>query len=104
MVGDILDDIEAGARAGCRTVLLDVGNETVWQLGPLREPLYQATDLADAARLILQHDAVEAARDALRQAAADRSRRWPCVPTIGPALAPHRRDGSTFDRTLRGAS
>ena len=28
MIGDIPDDIEAGQRAGCRTVLLDVGNET----------------------------------------------------------------------------
>ena len=30
MVGDILDDVEAGRRAGCRTVLLDNGNETEW--------------------------------------------------------------------------
>src|SRR6185295_18935494 len=30
MVGDILDDVEAGARAGCRTVLIDNGNETEW--------------------------------------------------------------------------
>ena len=28
MIGDILDDVEAGRRAGCRSVLLDVGNET----------------------------------------------------------------------------
>jgi D-glycero-D-manno-heptose 1,7-bisphosphate phosphatase len=27
MVGDILDDIEAGNRAGCRTVLVDLGTE-----------------------------------------------------------------------------
>jgi histidinol-phosphate phosphatase family protein len=53
MVGDILDDIEAGRRAGCRTVLLDVGNETVWRSGPLREPHCRATDLLAAARLML---------------------------------------------------
>src|SRR5690606_37222455 len=32
LVGDILDDIEAGNRAGCRTVLVDVGSETEWRL------------------------------------------------------------------------
>ena len=53
MVGDILDDIEAGRRAGCRTVLLDVGNETVWRPGPLREPHCRAADLLEAARLML---------------------------------------------------
>jgi histidinol-phosphate phosphatase family protein len=53
MVGDILDDVEAGARAGCRTVLLDVGNETVWQASPWREPTCVAADLLDAARQII---------------------------------------------------
>ncbi len=53
MVGDILDDVEAGRRAGCRTVLLDVGNETVWRGGPLREPHRRAANLLDAARLML---------------------------------------------------
>jgi D-glycero-D-manno-heptose 1,7-bisphosphate phosphatase len=52
MVGDILDDIEAGQRAGCRTVLLDVGNETVWKRGPYREPHFRAPDLLAAAALI----------------------------------------------------
>lgn len=56
MVGDILDDIEAGRRAGCSTVLLNVGSETEWQRGPLREPHHVARDLAEAARIIL-HDA-----------------------------------------------
>jgi histidinol-phosphate phosphatase family protein len=58
MVGDILDDIEAGHRAGCRTVLLDVGNETVWRWSPLREPDHRAHDLLDAARHIVASDAV----------------------------------------------
>ncbi|MBW8832435.1 MAG: HAD-IIIA family hydrolase [Burkholderiales bacterium] len=38
MVGDLLDDVEAGQRAGCRTVLLDVGHETAWRMSPLRTP------------------------------------------------------------------
>ena len=56
-VGDILNDVEAGRRAGCRTVLLDVGNETEWALGPHRTPDLLAGDLDIAATLILQADA-----------------------------------------------
>ncbi|HLW66337.1 MAG TPA: HAD family hydrolase [Gemmataceae bacterium] len=52
MVGDLLDDVEAGRRAGCRTILIDNGNETEWQMGPYREPEFRAPDLAEAARLI----------------------------------------------------
>lgn len=52
LIGDILDDVEAGARAGCRTVLIDNGNETEWLHGPYREPHFMARDLADAARWI----------------------------------------------------
>ncbi len=33
-VGDILDDVEAGSRAGCRTILIDNGNETEWLVDP----------------------------------------------------------------------
>lgn len=50
MVGDILHDVEAGRRAGCRTVLLDVGNETEWRMSPLRTPHHRCGDLRDAAR------------------------------------------------------
>jgi histidinol-phosphate phosphatase family protein len=53
MLGDILDDIEAGRRAGCRTVLIDNGNETEWRRGRRRRPHHRAADLADAARFIL---------------------------------------------------
>lgn len=53
MVGDILHDIEAGHRAGCRTVLIDNGNETEWQLSPLRQPDYVAGNLEDAVKHIL---------------------------------------------------
>jgi D-glycero-D-manno-heptose 1,7-bisphosphate phosphatase len=61
MIGDILDDIEAGRRAGCRTLLLDNGNETEWQLSPARMPHLVADDLAQAASLILeQHERLAA--------------------------------------------
>jgi D-glycero-D-manno-heptose 1,7-bisphosphate phosphatase len=52
MVGDILDDVEAGRRAGCRTALILNGNETEWREGAQRVPHVVAADLADAARLI----------------------------------------------------
>jgi D,D-heptose 1,7-bisphosphate phosphatase len=51
-IGDILDDVEAGRRAGCRTVLLETGHETEWLLSPERTPHYRAADLAEAARII----------------------------------------------------
>lgn len=54
MVGDILHDVEAGRRAGCRTVLLDVGNETEWHLSPLREPHHRCRDLLEAAQTIVR--------------------------------------------------
>jgi D-glycero-D-manno-heptose 1,7-bisphosphate phosphatase len=52
VIGDILDDIEAGNRAGCRTVLIDNGNETEWLAGPWRRPHLTALNLARAACLI----------------------------------------------------
>ena len=52
-VGDILDDVEAGRRAGCRTVLVDNEHETVWRRTPEREPELVAADLPEAARRIL---------------------------------------------------
>jgi len=60
MVGDILDDIEAGRRAGCRTVLIDNGNETEWQGTPERIPHFAARDLAQAASLILDEQRIAA--------------------------------------------
>lgn len=53
LVGDILDDVEAGAQAGCRTVLLDNGNETEWRLTQLRRPSYTVADFMSAACVIL---------------------------------------------------
>ncbi len=50
-VGDILDDIEAGARAGCRTVLVDVGTESLPQ-SALRQPTFVAPDTRHALEII----------------------------------------------------
>ena len=53
MIGDLLDDVEAGARAGCRTIFLDDGREKTWRAGPYRTPDAVAADLWEAANLIL---------------------------------------------------
>lgn len=50
-VGDILDDIEAGRRAGCRSVLVDLGTEPP-PPGALRRPSFVARDTRHALRLI----------------------------------------------------
>ena len=52
MIGDILDDVEAGRRAGCRTILLDNGNETEWRPGEARAPHFVVASLAQAAAII----------------------------------------------------
>jgi D-glycero-D-manno-heptose 1,7-bisphosphate phosphatase len=52
MIGDILHDVEAGRRAGCRTVLIDNGNETEWELSDMRTPDLMASDLYAASQLI----------------------------------------------------
>lgn len=56
MVGDILHDVEAGNRAGCRTVLINNGGETEWDTGGLRTPDYVASDLLDAAAFIIANE------------------------------------------------
>ncbi len=66
MIGDILDDVEAGRRAGCRTILIDRGGETEWRLTRARLPHALAPDLDAAARLLL---AMEAAPSGGRRAA-----------------------------------
>jgi D-glycero-D-manno-heptose 1,7-bisphosphate phosphatase len=56
MIGDILNDVEAGNRAGCRTVLINNGNETEWEQGLYRTPTFIAAHLKDAAEYILNAD------------------------------------------------
>ncbi len=53
MIGDILDDVEAGHRAGCRSILLDVGNESEWRRGPQRQPDHVGRDFSDVTRWLL---------------------------------------------------
>lgn len=53
MMGDILNDVEAGKRAGCRSILLNHGNETEWVDGPFRKPDFVASDLPQAADFII---------------------------------------------------
>lgn len=52
MIGDILHDIEAGNRAGCRTIHFDNGNETEWIKGASRQPAYSVTTWTETARII----------------------------------------------------
>ncbi|MDF3038034.1 MAG: family hydrolase [Thermomicrobiales bacterium] len=51
MIGDILDDIEAGNRAGCRTVLVDLGTEQTPDR-PEQWPRLVARSTADALKQI----------------------------------------------------
>lgn len=55
LIGDILDDVEAGNRAGCRTVLLDNGHETEWLDGEYRVPTARVADLHEAARFVVNY-------------------------------------------------
>lgn len=59
MIGDILNDIEAGKRAGCRTVLIDNGNETEWVLNEQRTPDFRAATINKAAHYILNYSGVK---------------------------------------------
>jgi D,D-heptose 1,7-bisphosphate phosphatase len=58
-IGDILDDVEAGNRAGCRTILIDNGSETEWKQTYIRQPDFIVNDLEEAAAVILRGTSVE---------------------------------------------
>ncbi len=58
-VGDILHDVEAGRAAGCRTILINNGNETEWELSPQRLPHHLVDNLLEAAQVILAMDMVK---------------------------------------------
>ena len=53
MIGDILNDMEAGKRAGCKTVLVNNGNERDWEINDLRMPNYEVRNFSDAASFIV---------------------------------------------------
>lgn len=61
MIGDILNDVEAGNRAGCRTILVDRGNETEWLDGAFRTPTAHVNDLIEAWKTINQCDSGQTA-------------------------------------------
>lgn len=76
MIGDILDDVEAGHRAGCRSLLMDVGNETEWRLSPLREPEHRVSDLLEAARWITSHAPLPLRQSTLPWAGVEKRPQW----------------------------
>jgi histidinol-phosphate phosphatase family protein len=61
MIGDILNDVEAGKRAGCRAILIDNGGETEWLPGPFRRPDFTAQNFDEAAQMILAEGQDESA-------------------------------------------
>jgi D-glycero-D-manno-heptose 1,7-bisphosphate phosphatase len=56
MIGDILNDVQAGKAAGCKSILIDNGNETEWDFtaSPERIPDYISKDFATAGKYILR--------------------------------------------------
>lgn len=56
MIGDILNDIEAGNTAGCKTIFINNGNETEWVLKQERTPGYEVNNLQQAAEIILKYE------------------------------------------------
>lgn len=59
-LGDILDDVEAGNRAGCRTILVDLGTESP-ATADIRRPTFVARDTIEALRLVAADAGLDAA-------------------------------------------
>jgi len=55
MIGDILNDVEAGHNAGCRSIIIDNGNETEWDLNRNRIPDAMVKNINQAAEYILHY-------------------------------------------------
>jgi D,D-heptose 1,7-bisphosphate phosphatase len=53
MIGDILNDIEAGNSAGCKSILIDIGNETEWLMNEIRRPIVKVRNIDEAAEYII---------------------------------------------------
>lgn len=71
MLGDLLDDVEAGHRAGATGLLLDTGGETAWRRSPLREPAGVFSDWPSLADHVLQAHAMNEASAPTATSAAD---------------------------------
>ena len=54
MIGDILNDVEAGKAAGCKAILLDNGGETEWELNEIRTPDVIVKNFKEGAEWIVQ--------------------------------------------------
>ena len=54
MIGDILNDIEAGNKAGCKTILINNGNESEWHMNDARTPDCMVSNINEAADYILK--------------------------------------------------
>lgn len=52
MIGDILNDIEAGNNAGCKTILINNGNETEWITTEERTPDFTVHNIKEAVEKI----------------------------------------------------
>jgi D-glycero-D-manno-heptose 1,7-bisphosphate phosphatase len=52
MIGDILHDVEAGKSAGCKTILLDNGNETEWIMSEKRQPDFIVKQWSDSVAVV----------------------------------------------------
>jgi D-glycero-D-manno-heptose 1,7-bisphosphate phosphatase len=61
-LGDILDDIEAGNRAGCRTILVDIGTESL-PTAPIRTPDFVARDTVHALAIVAAEEGLGPATD-----------------------------------------
>ncbi len=72
LIGDILDDIEAGNRSGCRTVLVDLGTEHLPD-DPVRRPDFVARDTQHALRIVAACTGLVSAVDLSYQIAGHRT-------------------------------
>lgn len=73
--GDILDDVEAGNRAGCRTILVDLGTESAPD-SPIRMPDFVARDAIHAMQIILGAEGIAEGPPATWLPAARRVQEW----------------------------
>lgn len=56
MIGDVLDAVEAGQMAGCRTIILTNGQETNWNMTERRWPDFHTANMLEAGSSILLTD------------------------------------------------
>jgi D,D-heptose 1,7-bisphosphate phosphatase len=103
MVGDAARDIEAGQRAGCRTIRLRSGHEDHEQEIQAAQADYTARNLVEAAKIVLQQDRQEAKPPAAPGQAVPPSLAKADQPERPAAAGPaDRLDDQAFRRELLG--